>query len=46
MPEVGMDGQLKLKGAKGSADRYRRIGRAARAVPDSGGSRQNRAGGF
>ena len=32
MPEVGMDGQLKLKNAKVLLHRHRRPGRAARAI--------------
>ena len=46
MPEVGMEGQLKLKSAKVAVDRHRRPGRAARHVSGGGGHRTNRPGGF
>ena len=46
MPEVGMEGQLKLKNAKSAADRDGRIGSAAGLVSGGGGRGEIGLGGF
>ena len=46
MPEVGMEGQLKLKAGQGAADRRRRPRRAARPLSGRRRRRQHRHGRF